>query len=282
LNAWPCRDAGCCRPFALGQASIGFEYGCIVQFFKVKNWHDLQHYRDRVPIWIKLYVELLEDWRFISLSDATKWHVVGVWLLASKCRNRIPMDAEFIRGRIGAKTKVDLQALLDAEFIEVLAEVENHASKPLAECYGNATVEEEEEKEKDKEQEETHSPLPPNGGREGDKAAYPSTPTDEQIYNAYPRHVGKADALKKIAAAVKTVAAREAEPRAWLMERVIIFAESAAGQRGKYTPHPSTWFHQGRYDDDDAEWNKIDQPDEEWKHANAPNTIREGLTLDGI
>jgi len=41
----------------------------------------------------------------------------------------------------------------------------------------------------------------------------------------------------------------------YLKERTIDFAKSPAGQNGKYTPHPATWFNAGRYSDEDAEWN---------------------------
>jgi len=46
------------------------------------------------------------------------------------------------------------------------------------------------------------------------------------------------------------------EPAEWLLNRVTLFAKSPAGQREKFTPHPSTWFNQGRYHDDDGEWSR--------------------------
>ena len=77
-----------------------------------------------------------------------------------------------------------------------------------------------------------------------------------EIYLAYPRKVGKSAALSKIEQALKSLAsdtpARDAK---WLLDRVKEFARSETG-RGEYCPHPSTWFHQGRYNDDPAEWNR--------------------------
>ena len=78
------------------------------------------------------------------------------------------------------------------------------------------------------------------------------TPTQiENIYQAYPRHVGKEVALK----AIKNSLLKSGLNYDTMMERVKKFAISKKG-RGEFCPHPSTWFNQGRYDDDPAEWDK--------------------------
>ena len=41
----------------------------------------------------------------------------------------------------------------------------------------------------------------------------------------------------------------------FLLERTLLFAGSAAGNKGTFTPHPATWFNQERYLDDEQEWN---------------------------
>lgn len=80
----------------------------------------------------------------------------------------------------------------------------------------------------------------------------------ELIYSAYPRKVGKAKAIQAIQRSLKIIDARDGvqDPANWLLERVTAFANSPAGQAGKFTPHPTTWFNQGRYDDDEHEWNR--------------------------
>lgn len=70
----------------------------------------------------------------------------------------------------------------------------------------------------------------------------------EDIYQAYPRHVGKQAALKSIRKAMQ-----DHDPE-WLLARVRLFASSPKGQAGRYCPYPATWFNQGRFDDDDREW----------------------------
>ena len=103
-----------------------------MEFFRVTNWDQYQHYKDRDPAWIKLYARLLDDYAFATLPDTTKWHLVGIFLLASKQGNRIPGDARWVQKKIAARTRVDLNALLAAGFIEedastVLAEAEQVA-----------------------------------------------------------------------------------------------------------------------------------------------------------
>jgi len=89
-----------------------------MEFFRVTNWDQYQHYKDRDPTWIKLYARLLDDYAFASLPDNTKWHLIGIFLLASKQGNRIPGDPRWVRKKIAARTRVDLTALRTAGFIE--------------------------------------------------------------------------------------------------------------------------------------------------------------------
>jgi len=104
-----------------------------MEFFRVTNWDQYQHYKDRDPTWIKLYARLLDDYAFASLPDNGKWHLIGIFLLASKQGNRIPGDPRWVRKKIAARTRVDLEALRAAGFIEedasaMLAETEQAAS----------------------------------------------------------------------------------------------------------------------------------------------------------
>jgi hypothetical protein len=79
----------------------------------------------------------------------------------------------------------------------------------------------------------------------------------EAIYQAYPRHVGKDAAFKAIGKALSRIKLNGSEDAViWLLLRVKEYARSPAGQQGQYTPHPSTWFNQGRYYDNDLEWTR--------------------------
>lgn len=75
----------------------------------------------------------------------------------------------------------------------------------------------------------------------------------EAVYALYPRKVGKAAAIKAIVKVLKNGTITELE----LQTRVKRYAEAVAKwseQDRTYIPNPSTWFNQGRYDDDPNTW----------------------------
>lgn len=108
-------------------------------YFKVKNWDNFQHYKDRNPPWIKLHNHLLDNYEFECLPDASKAHLLCIWMLASRTQNKMPMDPKWIKRKIGASEDVDLQVLVKYGFIET--ECNLHIAEQDA---SNALVSEEE------------------------------------------------------------------------------------------------------------------------------------------
>jgi len=101
-----------------------------MQYLRVKNWEEFQHYKDRNPPWIKLHRKVLDDYDMACLQDASRLHLMLIWVLASQMENRIPYDAAWVQNRIGAKTKVNLKELIDRGFLIL----ERDASTPIAGC----------------------------------------------------------------------------------------------------------------------------------------------------
>lgn len=101
------------------------------------------------------------------------------------------------------------------------------------------------------------------------KATTSRAPTEAElrlVYVAYPRKVGAMKAMEAIRKAVTHLGTGENRPvmsipeaLEFLQERAKRFAESVSGQQGEYTPHPATWFNQGRYLDDESEWDNVGQ-----------------------
>lgn len=91
----------------------------MTQFLSVKDWDKFQHYKDRQPPWIKLHRELLDNYEFTCLQDASKAHLMLIWLLASQLDNRVPNDAGWIARRIGALSTVNIKLLIDKGFLVV-------------------------------------------------------------------------------------------------------------------------------------------------------------------
>ncbi len=117
---------------------------------------------------------------------------------------------------------------------------------PEGNCKGNA-----EEKGK-----EGNTPIVPKGTDKNPFAMKAETKAikAEDIYQAYPRHIGIDKAIAKIKTALKTVSADD------LLEAVQAYAKSQAGRARKFIPHPATWFNGGCWKDDRAEW-------EAWKET---------------
>ena len=82
------------------------------------------------------------------------------------------------------------------------------------------------------------------------------------LYSAYPRKVGKTDALTAIRKAIKRLMDGDnGAPMSlsgaveFLRQKITRYASTPAGNAGQFTPNPATWFNQGRYLDDEAQWN---------------------------
>lgn len=68
------------------------------------------------------------------------------------------------------------------------------------------------------------------------------------LYQIYPKHVGRAAALKAIRKALSR------EPYEVLLEATEAYAAAIAWQEWQFIPHPATWFNQERYHDDRECW----------------------------
>ena len=117
-----------------------------MRYLSVKNFAKHQHYKDRRPPWIKLHVEVLDDYAFACLQDASKAHLMLLWVLASKLDNRIPYDLSFLSRKLGCTSPIDIDELVLQGFIEVSQD----DSKPLASRKQSAMPETETETETDK------------------------------------------------------------------------------------------------------------------------------------
>jgi hypothetical protein len=79
----------------------------------------------------------------------------------------------------------------------------------------------------------------------------------EQVYAIFPKHVGRDDALRAITKALKN------HPLEYLLDKTNQFREAVESWPTSYRyfqdggdrcPHPTTWFNQGRFQDDPREW----------------------------
>ena len=181
-----------------------------------KNWASHQHYKNRLPPWIKLHRELLNDRSFMCLPLASKAIAPLLWLLASESET-----GEFsgniqelsFRLRMTEKEIVDgLKPLINNGFFV-------DASGVLADCLQLATPETERERETETEKKPDSFDL---------------------FWTAYPRKTAKGNAensWKKIKPDEKLVA----DIIAAIAKQKITWTDP------KYIPHPATWLNGKRW-----------------------------------
>jgi hypothetical protein len=206
-----------------------------MKHFSICNWADKQHYKDRNPPWIKLYNDLLENYEFSLLSDKEKFHLVGIWILASRLKNKLPLDGKWIARKIDADSKVDLNRLIELEFIEVLADSKQDASK-LQHKEDNSVPRERAETEQSRA--EVDKDFPPVD------AVDKETGFDE-FWDVYPKKKAKEDAHK---AWVKNDCHKIAE---MLINDVINrSANDGQWEEVRFVPNGATYLNGKRWNDD--------------------------------
>jgi len=136
----------------------------------------------------------------------------------------------------------------------------------------------------------THHPdrVPPVSPPVGDEISPPpdlqidvniSEAQAEEVYQLYPRHAGKKNAIRAIKKAARHLVNSGCdEPFAYLLHAVSEYARSQFVQTTpvEFIPHPSSWFNQGRYDDDRSEWNRP------YRNLHGNEKVDETLTIDNV
>jgi hypothetical protein len=136
-----------------------------VRHLSIKGFEKHQHYKNRNPPWIKLHRSTLSDYAFGCLQDASKAHLMLLWLLASGVENKIPYDLPWIQKQLGANEPIDVEELILQGFIEVGQD----DGKPLADRKQNAPL-----VEKRRGRVETEKRKTPDSGESGVPNSWPA------------------------------------------------------------------------------------------------------------
>jgi hypothetical protein len=94
----------------------------------VPNWRRFQHYKDRRPLWIKVYTELnsRDDW--CDLTDAECGLLVRIWIEYARSGGRLKLSR--LPSVVGQRSRRrQLQRLNHAGFIELSASPEVEIDK---------------------------------------------------------------------------------------------------------------------------------------------------------
>jgi len=70
--------------------------------YQIKNWQNFQHYKDRKPLWIKLYRDVLDSIDFAALSGMAAKNLIMIWLIGSEYDGDLP-DIDTLAFRLRVK-----------------------------------------------------------------------------------------------------------------------------------------------------------------------------------
>lgn len=93
-----------------------------------KNWESFQHYSDRRPPWVKLYVALLDDFDYIAMSGDGKAALVAFWLSCARYGHPLPNNPRFLAERAGIRPAHLRELIANGWVIEVAKDASNDAS----------------------------------------------------------------------------------------------------------------------------------------------------------
>jgi hypothetical protein len=139
-----------------------------MQFVRLKNWEQYQHYKNRNPVWIKLYQDLLTSQMWVRCDDASRTLAIACMVLAAKTDNKIPLDPAYLRRVAYLNTDPDFSVLVASDFLEIIGDSES-ASTTLAQRYQDASPE------KRRGEKEKKQLPPPSGAFLRFWAAWPSS-----------------------------------------------------------------------------------------------------------
>jgi hypothetical protein len=111
-----------------------------MRYIHIVNWEKSQHYKNRKPPWIRLYVDIVDEFdssgqmkKFYTLSDAAKLTLILLLCYRAKFdidNGNIPYPNEaWLKAKLGIQT-VDLEPLVKAGYI-VLKGATEEGSKEL-------------------------------------------------------------------------------------------------------------------------------------------------------
>lgn len=203
--------------------------------YKIKNWDKFQHFRDRKPIWIKLYRGLLDDKEWKRLEPTLAKTLVELWLLSSETQGYLP-DADTIAFRLRMEQKK-----IVSQISQLNQWIDIRDIKMISPCHQVDALETETETEKDI---LVHPPKTADA-----PPAY--SPEFQEFWRSYPKRDGsnpKHLAYRAYRAAIKS----GAKPAA-ILEGASRLAQSFAGKPNgerRFIPQAATWINQRRWLDE--------------------------------
>jgi hypothetical protein len=111
--------------------------------YRITNWAEHQHYKDRNPPWIKLKVDILSSQDWVMWNDASRTLAIACMVLASKTGGQIdgsPAGLAYLKRAAYLNVPPNLKPLIESGFLTPLAD----ASAVLADASTSVSVSESE------------------------------------------------------------------------------------------------------------------------------------------
>ena len=132
-----------------------------MKYITIEHWQRHQHYKDRRPPWIKLEIEIIEEFdadgnfkKFHPMPDDAKLTFICLLCLRAHFNGKIPFKNEnWLKNKLGIK-RINLQPLVNAGYISIDS---NNGANPAQKCSTNVKSDTPEgEREREREGEDTH------------------------------------------------------------------------------------------------------------------------------
>ena len=107
------------------------------KYIQIVNFHKYQHYSDRNIHWVKLYLDMLTDYKIRQLSATSKWIFVGVILLTATKRGQCEYDLDYIKEMLGGqgmrkdRLRLALDELSRLALIKIVSSLEKRREEKI-------------------------------------------------------------------------------------------------------------------------------------------------------
>lgn len=187
---------------------------------KIKNWEELQHFKDRSPIWIKLYKRILDQRDIMTLSSDAFKFLVCLWLLASEDKDQT--------GTLPSVSDIAWRVKLSESRVnELLKEVDTFL---ISDVYQNGIPEKRREEKRKEETEKNYCFA--------------------DFWKVYPRKDNNKKAEQKFILMASKYGSLK------IMDGLNVFLPLFELSGNQYTPMAATWLNQERFLDDPVEVQK--------------------------
>ena len=91
--------------------------GSEMEYLRIANWEKYQHYKNRQPRWVKLYIDTFNRPNWISLDDKSKFLLLICLGIGAICDGKVPKCAKTLQKISNLRRKPDLKPLIDIGFL---------------------------------------------------------------------------------------------------------------------------------------------------------------------